>query len=1463
MALSFCRRVSLVLVLGGIWGGPVGAQVDQFVLQEGLRADIGELAAYQSRLPGYPGARAAANWLEGRLRAMGVDSVYRQAFPVPVPIDEGFQLHVDGVVVPLHGMWPNLARSPSLPPGGVGGPLIYAGDGNLALVEGRSLQGGIVLLDYASGDSWSRFFHLGARAVIFLEQPGHRWEAALKYLDVPADLPRLYAAGQVAQQLRQWAAAGQVGQLSGRMSWQRAEGENIVAIIEGRDPELADEAIWLTAYYDSMSPVPALAPGAEQACGAAALLALLEGWRRRPPARTVVAVWTSGHFENLAGMRHLVPLLQRAAGRRGDGNAGNDTLGLRQHLGRYQTRFLVGLDLSSGSSVLGAFKPVAPYRISLLVPPLTELLMNWSAAFADSLAPGRPLLANGLKPDQRRRVLGGLPLTVPFDAAAAALAGCPALVFCTANDNRVGIDSPLDLPADVDWARLGQQVELLAYLAGRLVETAELPDWAWGKDAFGTLRGEVVHYGRRSYLPDQPTAGALVRVRLRNPPLAGVRGDFWALADSLGRFAVPGIESGLIYTQPVRVEAYGLDPLTGAVIQAPDWGLDGEGRLPGRALKVQMDALDEEVQIVTAAGVGTTLFEIFDPRRLQTLERLQVLDAERGVEPTRFGATLPLTPVEAELFSYRNRVGSWVRPAAVVFTPLGTRLQAILGSGEYGLDRRLLLLNGDDRQPEGRGYEVKGEQRLVQTAYRTGADLQQLNDYRLARLEAHGVRNGRLDYFQTRSRDYLAAAGQARDRGYHQTFLDQVRRAWAYGTAAYGEIERTRRGVVQGAVFLLASLLPFAHFAERLLVGAVSLRGQILGFFAFFALGFALLRRVHPAFEMAISPWVILLGFVILSLSILVTSLGVGRLNRQLRQLVGRQRGQGETGRGNALPTAFAVGVGHMRRRPLRTGLTAATLALLTFSVLSFTSIRSSLHTNWVELAGEVPYEGVLIRRPGWQALEVQALQVLVDRFGSHRVAPRAWLETASALRLERDDIPGRATLLTGLVGLSPDEIGLVAPQRGLIAGRWLAAGEQDACLLPQSLAADLGIVPDAVAGARVRLGGEVWRVVGLLADGALEAPDLNGEPLTPLDPDHQQPVEAAVGGGLGQVPPVFSHLDGALVAVVPYRALMRWEGARLTSVGILLEGDEWTELAEMLDLNLYAGYQGRRYLVNTVGVTGVAGWADLGVPVAIAALIVLNTMLGAVYERSREIAIFNAVGLAPNHVSMLFMSEACAFAVLGEVVGYLLGQGLAQAAAGWGWLPGLELNYSSLGAVGTLGAVMGVVLLSALYPSYLAGRLCTPGIERRWRLPAPQGDTLLLRLPFSLQRREAEGMAAFLAEFWQGHQEESIGAGFYVEDLALGGRAGRLYLRGRIWLAPFDQGIVQETTLDLGPEQEGDKYWSIDIRLQRRAGDKVTWARLCRAFIDDVRRQFLVWRTLPEDQQEAYRQQANQWKTG
>ncbi len=74
-----------------------------------------------------------------------------------------------------------------------------------------------------------------------------------------------------------------------------------------------------------------------------------------------------------------------------------------------------------------------------------------------------------------------------------------------------------------------------------------------------------------------------------------------------------------------------------------------------------------------------------------------------------------------------------------------------------------------------------------------------------------------------------------------------------------------------------------------------------------------------------------------------------------------------------------------------------------------------------------------------------------------------------------------------------------------------------------------------------------------------------------------------------------------------------------------------------------------------------MAGLLDMLIPLIIAALTVLNTMKGSVYERRDEIAVYNAVGIAPRYIFFMFIAEAFVYAVVGSMLGYLLSQGTGR----------------------------------------------------------------------------------------------------------------------------------------------------------------------------------------------------------
>ena len=122
-----------------------------------LMADVrqtGEqLSSLGSRVTGYTGNGLAAEYVEQRLQTLGL-AVHRDTFSVVVPLDRGGRIEWEGESAALHALWPNSARTPTLPPEGLRAPAIWAGRGDWGDFNGRKVAGRVVLLDFDSSSNW-------------------------------------------------------------------------------------------------------------------------------------------------------------------------------------------------------------------------------------------------------------------------------------------------------------------------------------------------------------------------------------------------------------------------------------------------------------------------------------------------------------------------------------------------------------------------------------------------------------------------------------------------------------------------------------------------------------------------------------------------------------------------------------------------------------------------------------------------------------------------------------------------------------------------------------------------------------------------------------------------------------------------------------------------------------------------------------------------------------------------------------------------------------------------------------------------------------------------------------------------------------------------------------------------------------------------------------------------------------
>jgi hypothetical protein len=172
---------------------------------------------------------------------------------------------------------------------------------------------------------------------------------------------------------------------------------------------------------------------------------------------------------------------------------------------------------------------------------------------------------------------------------------------------------------------------------------------------------------------------------------------------------------------------------------------------------------------------------------------------------------------------------------------------------------------------------------------------------------------------------------------------------------------------------------------------------------------------------------------------------------------------------------------------------------------------------------------------------------------------------------------------------------------------------------------------------------------------------------------------------------------------------------------------------------------------------------------------------------------------------------------------------------------------------------VLVTVLLSTLWPARKAAQIAVPDIERRWRLPEPEGDRMAIRLPFTVTGRDAPASNAFLLEFFEAYMGYA-GGDFLAEDVRLEPLAcehGTGYvLRARVWLAPYDLGVSQSVEMRSEPTGE-HRIFELHLALHRESGDVSSWKKTNWLFLNLLRKQFLIWRTIAAEHKEVYARRA------
>ena len=127
---------------------------------------------------------------------------------------------------------------------------------------------------------------------------------------------------------------------------------------------------------------------------------------------------------------------------------------------------------------------------------------------------------------------------------------------------------------------------------------------------------------------------------------------------------------------------------------------------------------------------------------------------------------------------------------------------------------------------------------------------------------------------------------------------------------------------------------------------------------------------------------------------------------------------------------------------------------------------------------------------------------------------------------------------------------------------------------------------------------------------------------------------------------------------------------------------------------------------METVGQLSRFASAVSAVVIAIGALVVLTTMLGAVAERRQEIGLFRALGFRQRHVMRVILGEAGLVSLAGGLLGWLLGMGAAVVLAPRLVNLATPVIWNPWLAMGAIGGAVLVGLVGSLYPAISAAGL-------------------------------------------------------------------------------------------------------------------------------------------------------------
>jgi len=1507
---------------------PYALSVAQKIEINSLKEHVRFFSGLLTREPGSQGYYKAAEYIKSKFQEYGLVNISYMEFSMAMPISYGASLTIlrpslsSVSKITLYPLQPNVV-CPST--GTYEGQLIYAGFGSYKELNGINTSGAIALLEYASGRNWINPFALGCQAVILIE-PGAMtiYDNLLKTSSVAANLPRFYIKQNDALFLRKLLSEGPASvRIESKVIWERIPAINVLGYIKG--VIYPDQILLLVAHFDTFSVVQGLAPGANEAQGVASLLELARFYSQNPPARTIMFLAVSGHWQSYYGMREFIERFYF-------GNYTN--IGSKIRLAFYLDFYTQ----DSNSLVVGGTGPVASstgIRYSKYTDTVYRLIFTeGSPSFKSYMDPATPLLLYQYGAESITSILqdifgdgkevvfkvgdgifwalaswispSGTTGLSPFiwDAELLMAMGPASLYIASGSTSRILERTPLDTFDTVNFENLNHVLKytfnLIFFFANTTKDVYEkIPEVSATRYdpnmgvSFIKLQVQVLEYDQVKSGWYKPVPGALVLI------YQGASGygtyvygqqpntQIIEMADENGLATFNGLRSAFISLGAMfsyNIEAYVVDSETGNLLYAPNLGTFTLTEFPN---PYTPNKAEERISTNVLKTGTIVLFEVYSP--------LEAPIAGYGSAGLITGS-ITIQALDATSFSkpffYGLKNDGILGVSAVYAQPD----QPIMV--EYMFPGKLLglLRNCSGGASIGEGYKVGYGERLTIpfTSLRVALDTWLLDERRLAELNSRYVfsAGGKAENYHASAAEHLRAALQALNESNYDRVFGESWKAWSYEALAYDLVKRTTLDTVTTACFFIALAIPFAFLFERLVVGSDRGWYRLLTILGTIAVLVALLGTMHPGFILASNISMVLLGTAIIFLLLPVIAITFSEFRTELKRLREALGGIHTAGisSASAIMMAFSAGTSYQRKRRLRTVLSLITVVTITFALVTMVSVSTFAHV--IRLAQPIkvapPYQGLLFRDKQWQAIPPDHFKAISSAFSSSPtfavIAPRVWWyppytgfsisqlamtglqQAATSIDQARTmskvlGLKGKNGTLPIYVvwGLSPEEVNITGLK--IVDGKWIEPCDQWVVILTVEDARTIGVS----VGDSVEFYGFNFTVKGLVNATEIYIYDIDGEPITPISfvdvfYEKQARLELTDYRELHHKP----KSEGSYI-IVPYNIAIDLGGS-IVSIALKIKDPEVTkivatELADKLAMNVYLAIDNSTFVYRKGALYSTRGSDVVIIPLIIGVFTLTSTIMGVVYERTREMSIFSSIGMNPSHIVGIFLAENLIIAILGAVMGYLVGIFIIYLGVPLGGVGTMILpNYSSSYVLISVGISIAATISACLYPLYKSSRLVTPSLERKWKLPAPKGNNWQIPMPFACESdTEVLGVFEYLKEYLNQYRDERMGT-FMVREgkLSLGLEEGARYIDFvfNVSLAPYEQGVTQEA-LVRAKWSHRIRAYNFELRLIRLTGPSTVWRISNPRFIDVIRKQLLMWRLLTLDVRNRYIEQA------